>query len=136
MKAGVPAFPIATVDVRDVAEAHFLAGFTPAAGGRYIASHHNGNFLELAAILREKYGGRYPIPARALPKWLLWLVAPVATKGAMTRRMVGRNIGIPTTSLDNSRSIRELGLNYRPVEPALLEMFDYMIENGWFGCKL
>jgi nucleoside-diphosphate-sugar epimerase len=36
MKTGAPALVMGVVDVRDVAQAHLKAGFTPAAGGRYI----------------------------------------------------------------------------------------------------
>ena len=38
MKMGAPRFGMGCVDVRDVADAHFKAGFTPEAKGRYIAS--------------------------------------------------------------------------------------------------
>ena len=57
------------VDVRDVAEAHFQAGFTPEAKGRYITSAHNTNVLEMTQALLLKYGDiLYPIPKKTLPK--------------------------------------------------------------------
>ena len=67
MKAGVPKMGVGVVDVRDVAEAHFKAGFVPSAQGRYITSAHNSNFLEMEQTLLDKYGNDYPIPKRALP---------------------------------------------------------------------
>ena len=44
MKIGVPKMGVGVVDVRDLAEAHFQAGFNPHAQGRYISSAHNTNF--------------------------------------------------------------------------------------------
>lgn len=51
MKFGVPKLGIGIVDVRDVAQAHYLAGFTPFAKGRYITSGHNTNFLDISLLL-------------------------------------------------------------------------------------
>ncbi len=40
-KRGIPKFGCGVVDVRDVAEAHYQAGFVEKASGRYITSGHN-----------------------------------------------------------------------------------------------
>lgn len=132
MASGVPALAIAAVDVRDVADAHYEAGFQPQAEGRYIISAQDTDLFSIAQILRKTYGKRYPIPEKKVPKWLLWLLAPLVTKGKMTRRMVSRNVGI-TAHFDNGKSIRELGINYRPLETSLNDMFDYMINNNYFS---
>jgi nucleoside-diphosphate-sugar epimerase len=80
MKAGVPKMGVGVVDVRDVADAHFKAGYTPTAKGRYITSGHNTNFLDMAQALLPKFGNDYPLPKKALPKWLLMIVGPMANK--------------------------------------------------------
>ncbi|MDO3720150.1 NAD-dependent epimerase/dehydratase family protein [Marinobacter sp. chi1] len=127
-KPGAPRFGLGVVDVRDVAEAHFQAGFTPEASGRYIVSGHNTDLVELASTLLEKYGDRYPIPRKALPKWLVWLVGPLVTKGT-SRRMISRNVDLPWKA-DNSKGVRELGLSYRSMKESMEEMFQQMIDSG------
>ncbi len=123
---GIPDFTIGVVDVRDVAEAHFLAGFKPDAQGRHIISAQNTSLLELAGILKKKYGNAYPFPAHLLPKPLVWLIAPLA---GFKRKMISRNVGYPWR-VDNTKSIRELGVRYRPIETSIIEFFQQMIDNG------
>ena len=77
MKMGAPKIGMGVVDVRDVAEAHYKAGFTPSAQGRYITSAHNTDFLEMGTALMPKYGDQFPLPKKALPKWLLMIVGPM-----------------------------------------------------------
>ena len=74
LKAGAPRLGFGVVDVRDLAEAHFKAAFTPEAKGRYIISGHNTDFPSLAETLIDKFGNDYPIPRKVMPKWLVWLV--------------------------------------------------------------
>ncbi len=126
-KAGVPALAFGVVDVRDVADAHVRAAFTPAAHGRYIVSGHSSSLLALADALRPAFG-RYPLPGRVLPKWLVWLAAPLAD-WSTTRRFVGHNVGLPWKA-DNSKSVDELGMSYRPIEGAIRAMFQQLIDSG------
>lgn len=126
MKFGLPEFYIGVVDVRDLAEAHFKAGFTPAANGRYIISAENTGLLPLATILKKKFGTAYPFPTRYLPKTLVWLLAPLA---GFKRKMISRNVGYKW-KVDNSRSIKELGVHYRPVDESIVEMFQQLADNG------
>jgi len=126
MRFGIPDFTMGVVDVRDLAEAHFLAGFTPAASGRHIISAQNTGVLELAGILRKKYGNTYPFPTRYLPKPLVWLLSPLA---GFKRKMIARNVGYPWR-VDNTKSIKELGVHYRPIEESIVELFQQMIDSG------
>ncbi|WP_018343661.1 NAD-dependent epimerase/dehydratase family protein [Cytophaga aurantiaca] len=126
MKFGIPEFYIGVVDVRDVAEVHFKAGFTPQAKGRYITSAENTGLLPLANILKKKYGTAYPFPSRYLPKPLVWLLAPLA---GFKRKMISRNVG-HEWKVDNSKSIQELGVHYRPIEESITEMFQQLADNG------
>jgi len=124
-KMGAPEFNIGCVDVRDLGEAHYQAGMTPKANGRYIISGHNSSFIELARIIKEKYPN-YPISTRKLPKFMLWLIAP---KIGMTRKEVKLNVGYPWKA-DNSKSKNDLGITYRPLKETATEFFGQLIEAG------
>ncbi len=130
LKAGAPPLEIGMVDVRDVAEAHMRAGFVEAAQGRHITSAQTVSFLQIGQILRAHFGDKWPFPTRELPKWLLWLVGPIINK-SLTRDFVSSNMGLPWRA-DNSKSRRELGLEYHPVSGAVVEMFQQMIDTGTF----
>jgi nucleoside-diphosphate-sugar epimerase len=131
LKAGLPNLPIGVVDVRDVADAHLRAAFDPAAHGRYIASAHATSFPEMAATLLDRYGDTYPIPRRTLPKWLVWLIGPIADK-ALTRKSVTLNVDRPWQA-DNSRSRNELGIRYRPLSESMNEFFQQLVDAGIFA---
>ena len=127
-KTGVPLLEFGLVDVRDVAEAHLRAAFVPSANGRNITVSETGSLLDIAKILRTEFGDTYPFPKRELPKWLVWLVGPILD-GSLTRQYISLNVGHPFRA-DNSKSIRELGMNYAPVSKAITDMFRTMVENG------
>lgn len=128
MKMGAPRMGIGVVDVRDVAEAHFQAGFNPKASGRYITSGHNSDILDMALTLQPKYGDKYPIPQKALPKWLLMLVGPFVNK-LFSRRYVKNNVNVEFRA-DNSKIKRELGITFRPVKETMEDSFQLMIDEG------
>ena len=117
--------------VRDLSRAHIAAAYLPDAEGRHIVSGHNITFPEMAGTLIDKYGKDYPIPRRTVPKWLIWIMAPMVNKG-MTRKMVSRNMGYPWIA-DNSKSKRALGMTYRPVKETMTDFFQQMIDSGAFG---
>ena len=132
-KAGAPRWGLGAVDVRDLAEAHFRAGFTPEAQGRYIISGHNTDMFDLTQTLLDKYGKDYPIPRKALPKWLVWLMGPIAD-ATMTRKIVARNVNFPWKA-DNSKGVRELGMSYRPLKTSMEEFFAQLVETGQLQAK-
>ena len=127
MKMGVPKLGVGVVDVRDVAEAHYLAGYTPEAQGRYITSAHNSTFLELGTVLLPKFGDRYPLPKKALPKWLLMIVGPMTNK-LFTRRFIRNNVNIPWKA-NNSKIKKELGINFRPLQTTMEDAFQVLVDN-------
>lgn len=127
MKLGAPRIGVGVVDVRDLANAHVAAAYTPNAKGRHLISAHNSTFADIAFTLQAKYGEDYPIPRRVIPKWILWLVGPMASAG-VTRKIVSKNTGLPWIG-DNSKSIRELGMSYRPLEETMNDFFQQMIDN-------
>lgn len=130
MKTGVPPYEIGMVDVRDVAEAHLRAGFLPDAEGRHMVFEAPYSFLDLAKVLKPAFPD-YPIPERELPKALLWLVGPLLSR-QITRKLVSRAFGYPWRG-DNGKSRRDLGLTYRPVGAATVEMFAQLVDAGLVG---
>lgn len=125
-KMGAPALDIGVVDVRDLALAHFNAGYLPEANGRNIISAYRKNFLQFADVLRPIYGDKYPLPKKTLPKFMLWLLAPAS---GVTRKYVANNIGYPF-NVDNRKGIKELNIKYRPFEETIIDFFKQMIESG------
>lgn len=130
MKSGAPRYGMGAVDVRDVAYAQVAAAYTPEASGRYIISGHESDLYEMAQTLLPKYGDQYPLPRKPMSKWLFWLVAPFVNK-AMTRKIVSLNVNVPWKA-DNSKSVRELGVSYRPLEETMNDMFQQLIDNRVF----
>lgn len=125
MKIGVPDISLGIVDVRDLSEAHFRAAFDENAIGRYIISGHNTSMLKISRILMTKYKD-YPLPPRALPKFLAWLFVPIFDKNT-TRKFIRRNVNYEFRA-DSSKSINQLQMVYRPLEESVLEMFQQLIE--------
>lgn len=109
-----------------IAEAHLRAAFIQEAEGRNIVFNKTISVMEMADVLKTKWGSEYGLPSRQMPKFLLWLLGPMVNS-AFTRKWVSRNVGHHWRG-DNSKAIRELGMTYRPVEDALIEMFEYMRE--------
>ncbi|HEX4870700.1 MAG TPA: aldehyde reductase [Nevskiaceae bacterium] len=126
MFLGAPPLDISVVDVRDVAEAHLRAAFTPAAEGRYITAAATTRFLALGRLLRKRYGSRYLFPLMEAPKPVVWLIAPLA---GLTRGFVRLNVGHPLR-LDNRRSREGLGLHYRSLEDTVVDHFEQLLTDG------
>lgn len=126
-KTGVPRFEVGKIDVRDVAQAHLRAAYLPQARGRYILFEKSGSLMDMADAIRAKYPDA-PLPARILPKWLIWLVGPMVNK-AMTRRFVARSVGHDWRA-DNSKSRRELGMSYRSADAGIVEMYEQIAAAG------
>jgi nucleoside-diphosphate-sugar epimerase len=126
LRTGVPDLAYGVVDVREVARAHLLAAFTPEAKGRYLLVAKELTMLEIAGLLRAKWGRAYPFPAMIVPKPVVWLLGPLMVP--VTRDFIRRNVGYPL-KFDNSRS-RARGVPYRPVEDTVVEHFQPVIDAG------
>ena len=125
---GAPRLGLGIVDVRDVADAHLAAAFLPDAEGRNIVAGHETDLLAALMSLQGKYGDRYRLPTRAAPKFLLWLIAP---RLGLSRKFVSRNVDVAWRA-DTGKGRRELGLTYRPLHETMQDMFQYMIDQGYF----
>ena len=123
---GVPDLEFGLVDVRDVARAHILAGFTPEAQGRYIVCEGTYSLMDMATKLKKQFP-KYPLPKMQLPKAIIWLVAPIVA--GVTRKFVSQNVGY-SIFFDNTRSRQTLGVQYRPIEDTLTQHFQQMIDDG------
>ncbi len=125
-KNGVPELWSGVVDVRDVADAHIRAGYTPEASGRHIILCGEATLLDLADMLRKHFRDGYPFPRRQIPKFMLWLMAP---QQGFTREYVRRNVGI-RIKFDNSYGKKDLGVSYIPIEQTVSEHFQQLIDDG------
>lgn len=129
MRLGAPRFAMGVVDVREVAYAHVAAAFLPDASGRNIISAADTDAFALAQTLIPKYGRDYPVPRLPAPKWLVLALAGVLHQD---RTSIRNNVG-HVFRADNSKSRRELGVRYRPIEESMTDMFDGMIARREFG---
>ena len=125
-KNGVIELWFGVVDVRDVAKAHFQAGFKSNATGRHILCNETVPLLEISNILREKYGNTYPLPKRNVPKSLAWLIAPLL---GMSRKYIAKNVGYPV-KMDNSYTKKDLEMDFRPLKETILVHFEQLISDG------
>lgn len=122
-RPGVPNTRMGFVDVRDVARAHILAGFTPKASGRHILSNEVIPMLGAAQILRDHYGSRFPLPTGNLPKFLVYLIGPLF---GLSWSYTNKNVDMPM-DLDNSYSKKDLGLEYRPLKQTFVDHVEQLV---------
>jgi len=124
-KTGVPSGEMGFVDVRDVAKSHILAGFSPTASGRHICVSDQKTFLDMANVIKASYP-KYPLPKGFVPKWLFWLIAPIA---GFTRKYVKLNVGIDL-KFDNSYIQKDLGIEFIPFEKTIADHFEQILNDG------
>ena len=129
-KTGVPGGYLAIVDVRDAARAHILGAFNEKSSGRHILTNEHLTFWDAAKILKKKFPA-YPLPVRKVPKWLFIIIGPMF---GLTRQYIRKNIGHPL-KFDNTYSIRDLGIDYRPAEQTLKDHFRQLIDDGLLPLK-
>lgn len=117
---GMPDLSLTTVDVRDVALAHSRAAANSGAHGRYIlAAPAMISFVEISAILRKFHNRPYLLPRHRVPNLLVRLIGPFF---GLTQDYMRTHLGIRFT-VDNRRSIEELGIVYRPIEETLIDHY-------------
>jgi dihydroflavonol-4-reductase len=120
------------VDVRDVAEAHVAALEHREAAGRYLCANTTMNMRELVELLRDAgYGEGRKLPKLGLDcaagDYAVRLASYLQPRGVGTylRTHVGR---VP--SFDNSKLLRELGLELHPLEQTIRDTVDDLIRWG------
>ncbi|MCF1594492.1 NAD-dependent epimerase/dehydratase family protein [Streptomyces muensis] len=118
---GAPDFSFTTVDVREVADAHIAAAENPDAKGRYIlAAPTMTSFHEMSRVLRTRHPRDLRLPRTALPHWPVRVLGPAF---GLTQDYIRKHLGI-RFRVDNSRSVSELGITYRPIEQTLLDHYE------------
>ena len=78
----------------------------------------------MAAILDTKFENKYALPTKTLPKFLLYLVG--WTQG-ITFSFISKNVGY-NLLFDNSKSKKQLKIDYIPLETTLSDMVVQMEE--------
>jgi dihydroflavonol-4-reductase len=116
-KYGVPYLSFGIVDVRDVALAHFNAGYLENANGRNITCAESLTMLEMANLVNNAFPKKFKLPKTELPKFMVYLFAPFIR---LSSSWVKKNVSWPIR-FDNSKSKEQLGIQYRPVEDTLKE---------------
>jgi nucleoside-diphosphate-sugar epimerase len=124
---GCPNFGFGVVDVREVAHAHLAAGFNEKATGRHILSGTNTSMFSIAQAMLPKYE-EYPLPTGKVPFFLLYLIAPYLGVG-LTRSNIWNNVNVEI-KFNTSKSKKELGVAYRPLEETLGDMMEQVIAAG------
>jgi len=113
-KSGAPAASSGMVDIRDVALAHILAFELPHTKGRYLVTSEEGiPRIDAARILKKEFPD-YPIPD---------------TQNGEIAYKAGNLLPNGRYSVEKAR--KELGINFRPINTALIEMAHKMIELGY-----
>jgi len=115
MKA-LPPIGLQMVDVRDVAELHINALFSPeAAGQRYIAAGEKLSLREVAEILRQDLGAAArQVGTREMPAWGLRLAGLVSPQARQAVPLLG-----PSPMLSAAKAERELGWTPRPMRQSI-----------------
>lgn len=122
------------VDVRDCAEAHVLAAEKGKKGERYIATAHD---LDNETLLKtiDRVTGRKRAVVR-LPTAMARSVAigmEAVAKRTGTPPLLARDFfeySLKPSYYDNSKSIRELGASYRPIEDTIRDAVAYFEATG------
>jgi dihydroflavonol-4-reductase len=130
-KGGVPKLGLAAVDVRDVADAHYKAGFTEESiAQRYIVSAERTSLHAMAELFHK-----YDETIYKKPMWknLAWLFGPFFD-GTITREFITNNFDIECY-VDNQKSIDDLKMEYRPLEKSLVEFFEQITQSEAFKIK-
>ena len=73
----------------------------------------------MAQMLRKVHKYPFLLPRYQLPDWLVFTFGPLF---GLSRHMMRTHVGIHFT-LDNSRSMRDLGVVYRPLEETLADHY-------------
>jgi dihydroflavonol-4-reductase len=124
------------VDVEDVARAHLLAYERGRVGERYIISGENVRWGDLIRFASEASGT--PVPSRHIGGRTLRLVSRMGEIRARVTRSPPRmpawlaDFMLTGASMDHTKSVRELGMTYRPIRESIAAAIDWFREEGLF----
>ena len=127
------------VDVEDVARAHLSAYERGRIGERYIISGEDRTWGDLIRIASSISGT--PVPSRHIGSRALWLASRSGEAWARVTRTSPRlpawlaDFLLTGATMDNDKSIRELGMTYRPMEETIQNAIDWFREEGLFSAR-
>ena len=79
----------------------------------------------MANVIRANYP-KYQLPKGFVPKWLFWLIAPLA---GFTRKYVKLNVGLDL-KFNNSYIRKDLEMNFIPFEQTITDHFQQLRNDG------
>jgi dihydroflavonol-4-reductase len=124
------------VGVDDVARAHILSYHLGVVGARYIISAENVVWREF--LKRASLASGTPMPSRHIGGRALWLASRTDELMSRITRSPPR---LPVwladfmrsgASMDNSKSVQELGIAYRPISESIEAAIDWFRDAGLF----
>src|SRR5438093_729931 len=124
------------VDVDDVARAHLQAYERGRVGERYIISGEDRKWGDLIRVASSISGT--PVPSRHIGGRALWLASRAGEAWAHVTRASPRlpawlaDFLLTGAMMDNGKSIRELGMTYRPIEGTMRDAIEWFREEGLF----
>lgn len=124
------------VGVEDVARAHVLAFRNGRVGERYIISSENVAWGDLLRMASDTSGT--PAPTRHIGNRALWFASRSGELLARVRRSPPRlpawlaDFLMTGATMDNSKSIRELGIAYSPIRESIESTVAWFQEEGLF----
>jgi dihydroflavonol-4-reductase len=126
------------IDVRDVAEGHWLAAERGRPGQKYILGNINLTLKDIFDLLGEIAG--IPPPNRRVPYWVAVLYAHVENlwSGKILHReptapLDGVRMSRSKMWFDSSKAVQELGLPQSPIEKALERAVNWFREKGYIS---
>ena len=124
---GIARLCFSYVDVRDVAQAHVNALSREESNGRrYILSADTVWFEEVMEVLRKEFAHQgYRIVSRKVGYCPMKVISLFDTKVKLMLPFVGREM-----KMDNSRSRKELEIEYRPIAQTIIDAGYSFIEKG------
>jgi len=122
---GVPSLTFGYVDVRDVAMAHITASENQKVNGRHILVNDSFKMFQITTFVKELYGKKFKLPKSETPKWLMVLIGPLF---GVTRKFIRRNVGY-SLAFDNTKSKKEMGMQYTPIKNTVKDMIESLSEN-------
>lgn len=110
----------ATVDVRDVAQAHVHAAINPSAQGRYALAHEDmATLSEISDVFQSVHKPRLVASSRQMPDFLLKMMEPFFSQA---ENYIRKHLG-HRPPVNNMRSRNELWIDYRPLVQTLLDHY-------------